>query len=224
MKKANSRISKTYADYVASKKANTITTVSLSVAVVILLAMNISKDEIIVMVPPNITEDAVIVNGKANGEYQKRFALPLAIMIGNTSYQNVDFVNAEIRKMFSPFLVQNVEQKLINEARIFKARELQQSFVVEDMIYSDTQNIVWVWGSKTLKGKGRKPLKENYTFEFQVTSSNGYPRVTHFKGYDGHPNSSKIISSSKETKTQYYTEEQLSLAEGLEVVTPKREK
>lgn len=224
MKKKDSLISATYADYKASKKQSNITIMALAIAVVILLIMVIRKDEIIIMVPPSISEDAVIKNGKTNGEYQKRFALPLAIMLGNVSYQNVDFISEELKKMFSPIILQGTEQQLINESRILKARELKQSFVVDDMLYSETQNIVWVWGSKTIKGKGSRPIKEDYTYEFQITAINGFPRVTHYKNYSGHPNSSRIKAKGVELKTRYYTDKQLSLSEGLDVTATKGNK
>tara|TARA_B100000953_G_scaffold90890_1_gene74086 strand:- start:48 stop:737 length:690 start_codon:yes stop_codon:yes gene_type:complete len=215
MKKSESFISKTYADYERYKRFAMVTIASLSVAVVLLMFMAFNKEPIVVMVPPNMTKDMVIEGDKASEEYQTQFAYQTALLVGNISKRNIDFVVDRMEEMLSPALRQVVSEKLKSEARVLQVRELEQTFSVDDVMYSDTRNIVWVWGKRSVKGKGVPPISDDYTYEFQFIVNNGMPRLTHYKAYSGHPTTTVIKSQGTEVVNEYYTEEQMKLKEGI---------
>ena len=101
MKKSDSFISKTYADYERYKRFAMITIVSLSITVVLLMFMAFSKEPIVVMVPPNMTQDMVIEGNKASEAYQTQFAYQTALLVGNISKRNIDFVVERMEELLS---------------------------------------------------------------------------------------------------------------------------
>jgi hypothetical protein len=92
-----------------------------------------------------------------------------------------------VEKMLSPFLQSNLEEGLRNEAQILKIRKASQTFVIEDMMYEPKNNLVWVWGTKTLKVHTGTEKKERFTYEFRIEANNGVPRITHYDAYAGIP-------------------------------------
>ena len=85
------------------------------------------------------------------------------------------------------------------------------------MLFNKDKGIVWVWGDRVVKGKGMPPISDNYTYEFQIMPVNGYPRVTHYDAYKGHPTVQQINQRGEKVEKRYYTEEQQDLSQGLEV-------
>jgi conjugal transfer pilus assembly protein TraE len=210
-------VGKSYAQYQNDRQKLLLSNSVLSAVVLILSYILLTQDEIIVMVPPQLDAEAKIINGEGDSEYQKRFAFSFANLIGNVTPKNVEFIVEQIDTSFSPALKGAIGQAIENDARILKSRDLESTFIVEDMLYNKHKNVVWVWGDRTVKGDGVPPISNPYTFEFQIKPVNGFPRVTHYDAYEGHPITQQIKQKGEKLETRYYTKEQDSLADGLEV-------
>lgn len=187
MKKQDSLTAKSYSDFEQSKKTNRITIACLSITSALLAIMAFtSKTEIIVK--PAQYEGELRVHGRqANQQYMLGHAMGIASLVGNISERNADFVTTTVLGMMSPFLRGELESGLKNEVQILKVRKASQQFVVEDMMYEPKNNIVWVWGLKTLKVHTGTEHKERWTYEFRIEPQNGSPRITHFDSYSGVP-------------------------------------
>jgi|GEM_PF-1437552 conjugal transfer pilus assembly protein TraE len=217
----NTLIGKSYADYKRERKFFHISGVAQAAAILLLAYFLVTRDEIIIMVPPQLEAETKIVNGEGDAEYQKRFAFSFANLIGNVTPKNVQFIVDQVNASFSPALRDATAQSIENDARILRSRDLKSTFVVEDMLFNDDRNIVWVWGERTIKGDGVPPVSNPYTFEFQIKPVNGFPRILHYDAFEGHPIIQKIKQRGEKLEKRYYTEEQESLATGLEVEVNK---
>jgi conjugal transfer pilus assembly protein TraE len=210
-------VGKSYAEYKQDKKYLMISNIALSAVVLILSYFLLTRDEIIVMVPPQLEAEAKIINGKGNEEYQKRFAFSFAHLIGNANPKNVEFIIEQMDKSFSPALRDAVGQSIENATRILRSRKLESTFVVDDMLYNKHKDIVWVWGDRTIKGDGIPPITEAFTYEFQIIPVNGFPRITHYNSYEGHPIKQTITQRGESLKPRFNTIDEESLANGLNV-------
>ena len=218
----NTLIGKNYAEYKRDKKFLLSSNAFLAALCLLLAYAMVTKDEVIVMVPPQMDAEVKIINGKGNEEYQKRFAFSFANLVGNVNPRNVDFIIEQMSKTFSPALQEAVGVKLANEARILRSRDLKATFVIDDMLYNKHRDIVWVWGDRTIKGDGIPPITENYTYEFRIEPLNGFPRVVHYDAYEGHPITQQIKQRADKVEKRFYTEDQMKLSEGLEVQTNRK--
>ena len=187
MKKEDSIAGMNYTDMLNTKKYMMITIVTLSLVVAGLLLALLFKDSEYIVTPPNYTKALHIKNGVGNQEYQQQFALSIAMMMGNIDSRNVDFVTGEVLKLMSPQLRSQTILTLKREAQLLKVRNASQTFVVEDMMFSARNNVMWVWGRKTLTNRSGEKDSRRYTYEFRIEPINGYPRITYFSGYDGQP-------------------------------------
>jgi conjugal transfer pilus assembly protein TraE len=209
------QIGKTYDDMLLSKKYLLISNTALAVSLAISIFINIASDDVIVMIPPNLTEEAIIVNGKANAEYQKRFSYAYALLLGNVNPANVDFVKQEMEKVLSPALQDLILEQIENESIIMKKRKITQRFDIDNMLYNDTQDIVWVWGDRTIKGVGTQSITEPHTYEFQIKPVNGKPRIVYFNSKKGNPKMSVVKTKGERLETNYFTKEQMGLTDGI---------
>lgn len=214
-------IGKNYAEYKRDKKFLMVSNIALSVVVLILGYILLTRDQVIVMVPPQLEAEATIINGKGNEEYQKRFAFSFASLVGNANPKNVGFIVQQMDKSFSPALKEAAGQSIENAVRILRSRGLESTFIMDDMLYNKHKDLVWVWGTRIVKGEGIPPITEAYTYEFQIKPVNGFPRVTHYLAYEGHPIQQKIIQRGEKLTPRYYTPEQQSMSDGLQVEVNK---
>lgn len=187
MKKKDSIVAKSYSDYENSKRWNKITITSLSVVLCITSYMALRNNVEVVVTPPQYSNELVIKGSRANEAYMTGHAMSIAGLIGNLNDRNVDFVVDQVTRMMTPYLRSNLEDVFIKEAQILKIRKATQHFIIEDMMYEPKNNIVWVWGEKTLKLSTGTEQTQRFTYELRIEPISGSPRITHFDAYTGVP-------------------------------------
>ena len=187
MKKADSLVGKSMSDYVAAKKFNMTLHFTLAATALVLAISLATKSTEVVVMPPTYSDTVVIEGNRANEHYMLQHAMGIASMVGNINERNVNFVVKTLLDMLSPFLRSSLEDGLNKEVQILKLRKASQQFVIEDMMYEPKNNLVWVWGTKTLTVKSGSKQEERWTYEFRIEPRNGAPKITHFDNYPGTP-------------------------------------
>jgi conjugal transfer pilus assembly protein TraE len=215
MKKRDSMAGAAYSDLIHTKKQMTWAIFAQSTAILFLLFMYFTKDQLIVVVPNTINEEIHIGEGVANAKYQKRYADYVASTIGNVNPNNIDHVKKNISDMLSPTLRSVLLPALEKEVTLLKVRELSQDFIVRDIIWSSKNDLVYVWGEKVTRTRnGQERDSEDYTYEVRVKPFNGYPRVLHLLGYKGTPkNNPKKAEESIKPDTPFYDGEVATIDE-----------
>ncbi|WP_240224667.1 type IV conjugative transfer system protein TraE [Rheinheimera hassiensis] len=208
MKKKDSIVAKSYSDYEKSKRVNQITIASLSVALCITTYMALRNNVEIIVTPPQYSSEIVIQGSRANEAYMTGHAMSIAGLIGNLNERNVDFVVDQVTRMMTPYLRSNLEGMFVKEAQILKIRKASQHFIIEDMMYEPKNNIVWVWGTKTLKLSTGTEDTQRFTYELRIEPVSGSPRITHFDAYNGVPRkkNNDYVVDAKPINTQHLEE------------------
>ncbi len=189
MNRNESFVGKSYMDLLASEKFYKVSIATLAIAVCILSVLVATKNVEVVVMPPDYTEP-VIVNGQyANQSYSAMHGLAIAAMIGNLNERNADFVSTQLIKLLSPYLQNQIGAVIEAEATILKTRRAEQTFLVENVQYEPKNQLVWVWGRKTLKFQGGGQQTNRFTYEFRIQPNHGSPRITHYDAYKGTPKS-----------------------------------
>jgi len=187
MKKNDSLIGKSLSDYQNSKRSNQIVITTLSVALCVTSFMALRNNTEVVVTPANFDKEITVRGSRANEAYMTGHALSIAGLAGNLNERNVDFVVNTLSRMMTPYLRTNLEEALMQEAQILKIRKATQSFVIEDMMYEPRNNLVWVWGTKTLQVSTGTTHNQRWTYELRIEPHAGMPRITHFDAYSGVP-------------------------------------
>ena len=184
--KPTSLTANAYMDLMASKKYYRMSIAFLSFAVLILAILVQGKNTEIVVMPPDYFEP-IIVDGKyANRSYIANHALSIALSLGNISSKNIDFVGDALMKVLSPRLQSKLGKALETEAKLLSKKRARQTFEVEDVMFRDSDNLVWVWGEKSTT-VGGNTMREYFTYEFRIEPNHGMPKITHFDAYPGKP-------------------------------------
>lgn len=176
-----------YSDLKQAKLMYRMTIAALSIAILILVIMLQGKKTEVVVMPPDYYEPVIVDGSYANRSYTASHALAIAVMLGNISPRNVDFVTEKFMKMLSPRLQSMLYGALDTEAKLLLRKRARQTFEVDDVMFRNEDNLVWVWGTKTTM-VGPNSAKDSFTYEFRLEPNNGIPKITHFDAYPGKPN------------------------------------
>ncbi|MHB9072008.1 MAG: TraE/TraK family type IV conjugative transfer system protein [Desulfobaccales bacterium] len=168
------------------------------VVCVVLLAANLllgvavlSRKEVVVLVPPLLKEQAKVSLKKADQKYQESWALFFALLLGNVTPRNIEFVAAEIEKYLAPSVYQDLMKDIYEQAKGIKEVNLSTTFEPRELVYDDKTQHVLVKGQMVMRGAFGKPQNLGKTFEFGIAVNNYYPEITFLNAYDKKPKEEK---------------------------------
>jgi type IV conjugative transfer system protein TraE len=201
------QIQESWSAAVASK--NIAQTVNLLLAgVLLLLALKVMVQKpVTIVVPPNFTQEFTMQGDEATEGYKALWANFVATTVGNTNPRNMDFNRDIISGMLSPHLQEAITSKMIRTSESMLTRKMTQTFTVQDAVYDPKNDITFVWGKKSVSVAKKEPLVTNWTFEIQIQSSQGMPRITYLKQYRGTPRASDLKSKQIKETPEYFSPE-----------------
>jgi conjugal transfer pilus assembly protein TraE len=168
------------------------------VVCVALLAANLllgvavlSRKEVVVLVPPLLKEQAKVSLKKADQKYQESWALFFALLLGNVTPRNIEFVALEIEKYLAPSVYQDLMKDIYEQAKSVKEVNLSTTFEPRELVYDDKTQHVLVKGQMVMRGAFGKPQNLGKTFEFGIAVNNYYPEITFLNAYDKKPKEEK---------------------------------
>lgn len=181
------------------------------VVCVALLAANLllgvavlSRKEVVVLVPPLLKEQARVSLKKADQKYQESWALFFALLLGNVTPRNIEFVASEVERYLAPSVYQNLMKDIYEQAKSVKEVNLSTTFEPQQLVYDDKTQHVLVKGQMVMRGAFGKPQSLGKTFEFGIAVNNYYPEITFLNAYDKKSEEEKpdATPSSKEPENK----------------------
>ena len=199
----NLQIYKSWSQAIASRNMAQIVNIAL-VGVVLLLALKaLFQKPIIIVTPPGFTQEFTMQGDRASQGYKISWANYVANTIGNTNPRNIDFNREVIVTMLSPNLQDALGNKLKRASEIMKTRKMTQNFTLQDAVYDPKNDIVYIWGRKIIKVARQEPISANWTYEVQIKSRQGMPRITYLKQYSGTPKAIDLKSKNSKKTPEY---------------------
>lgn len=177
-----------------------VNSIAMLIIAVLVVKNQFLTDPVIIVLPPNMTEEVKVVGNKASESYKTQWALFFSTLIGNINPTNIGFVTTAILDALSPDLQAKTRESLQQQANIMQARGVEQSFKPIDMYYDTKNDMVYVWGTKSTRliNVPDKTESSKWTFEWVLGMKNGRPRIAYVNQYSGTPNIKKITINGKE--------------------------
>ncbi len=146
-----------------------------------------SKDAVVRLIPPTLTEETVVAQNQADEVYHKSFALHVANLIGNVSPDNVQFIISSIEPLLSPAIRNEVMTILADQVDSIQTNELSMTYRAREVIYDPVQNMTWVSGIQTRKNRDGTENSQIRTFEIVLRVKNGLPEMNFIDAYPDVP-------------------------------------
>ncbi len=160
-------------------------------AIVILLFLLISRNEIVVITPYTQSGDAWVGKENASQSYKEAWGLFFAQELGNVTPANVDFLKDRIGPLLSSGVYKDFMGILGIQAQQIKEDRVVLRFEPSSVEYEKETDRVFVTGRLYTRGFSDKESSEERTYEFQITIGNYAPRLLWMDIYRGLPRTLK---------------------------------
>lgn len=170
----------------------------------------LKKDTAIVLIPPGLSEKSELAKNKASEGYKKAWAMYVAMLIGNVTPENADFVQESFSGMITGEIRAMVSEQITQELDALKEEKVSSSFDVMRVTYEPETDKVFVTGKNRMTGVGGKTYPTEQTFEFKIDVKQYSPIITHMASYEGMPKLLSVLQK-EEAKLKAEAERQQKL-------------
>lgn len=207
----------------ASERSHNQKLVFLLATTCVVLAIGlVNKKTVVILVPPELSQESEISSNNASAEVKKAWGLMVANLAGNVTPGNVGFIERSLKGVLAPQLYHELLEALQQQALTIKDGQITLTFVPSDVTYQASKNKVYVSGETTKRGPFSEPIREKKTFEFEIVVINYRPYVASWNAYAGGPRIDHQPQSPQEAKEALETQEALEAREASDP-TPEME-
>lgn len=160
----------------------------------------ISRDTVVVVTPPGMTEQAWLDSTAAADSFTEAWALYVASVVGNVKPATAGM----IRQTLEPLLDSSIYQDVINvvEEQVSQIRRdrVTLSFEAKEVLREkDNPNKFFVVGKSVMTGPNGKPDRTNVTYEVELHIKNYRPIITYIGTYSGGPKTADVVRRESQT-------------------------
>ncbi|MBW8191375.1 hypothetical protein K0504_10025 [Neiella marina] len=199
----NLQVERSWSAAVASRNMAQVVNVTLGAAVLFLAFSLWLKDPHTVVTPPKFTQELTMVGDQASPSYKVGWAVFVGETVGNINPRNINFKRDLLIGMLSPNLQDSLGDQVERTVELMKTRKITQNFVMDDAHHDPRNDIVYVWGNKVTKAVRQDPIVTKWTYEIQIQSRQGQPRISYFKQYAGTPSGSELRGHATKNTPDY---------------------
>lgn len=162
------------------------TVAALSIAVVIQTIALMWRDEIVVLVPPELSAKTEIASARAGQDYTKAWGLHIATLIGNVTPGNGGFIKEAIYPLLSPEIHNEVTTIIEKQLDQLERDRVALRFEPRRVLQKDDRVFVFGYGVTSAVG-GAETERTKRTYEIELEIERHRPVIRHLGTYEGEP-------------------------------------
>lgn len=166
----------------------------------------LSERERVALVPPFLNERITVSWNSASEGYYKSWGLYFAVLIGNITPSNVDFVTDILSTFLDEKIYTSVKPKLIalSQDPIFRESGGASVFAPGHIAFEPETSKVFVPGTMTMTSYAKaQPELKNVVYEFAIYIKDGVPKISYLDSYEGvQPRTLKWMAANPELAKQ----------------------
>lgn len=190
-------LGKTWSGALTENKFLRIGVAGSGIAMVILAYAAVSKPTIVTMVPPNLKQQVWVSEGSAAQGYKTSWGLYMAMLLGNATPGNVDYLKQAIGPVLSPSIYKETMDALNKQSIHIKQDGVTMRFEQRTVQYEKSTNKVFVQGYSYVRGAGGDETRDTRTYEFKINVQDYAPVFTYFDTYSGRARTQEALAHEK---------------------------
>jgi len=167
-----------------------------------LLASNIvtscavmTRDEIVAVVPPTLTEKSWVSKNTASQDYTESWAYFVAQLVGNVTPHNANVVKDALGPLLSQDIYQNVMKVLDEQIMQIRQDRVTLLFEPEKVLRDNANpNKMYVTGRSVTEGPAGGKKRASRTYEIELTVVNYKPVITWISTNSGDPRTADVVA------------------------------
>ena len=167
--------------------------VVLSVALLICIISMVSKDEIIILQPVTLGEDAWVTSDNSSQSYKEAWGFWMATLVGNVTPESVSFIKERVGPLLSPMIYNEVIAALQAQAAAIREDSITMRFEPKYVEYELETNKVFIYGSSFVKGQVSEEERVERTYEYEIKINNYGPSFVDMDTYSSKPKTIQFL-------------------------------
>ena len=166
----------------------------------------LSERERVTLVPPYLNERVTVGWNSASEGYYKSWGLYFAVLIGNITPSNVDFIINILSTFLDEKIYTSIKPKLIalSQDPIFRESGGASVFAPGHITFEPETSKVFIPGTMTMTSYAKaQPELKNVVYEFAIYIKDGVPKISYLDSYEGvQPRTLKWMAANPELAKQ----------------------
>lgn len=176
--------------------------------VLVLYSLLLFKKETIVIIQPfTLSNEASVMKDDSTQSYKEAWGLALAILLGNATPGNVEYIKESISPMLHSSIYIDAMIALQMQIDQIKEDRISTRFEPRAVYFETTTKKVFVSGYSFIQSGIGKPDKKERTYEFIIDVSNYMPVIKLIDTYQGQARTEDILKKVNETKKRLKAKE-----------------
>lgn len=167
---------------------------ALAVCLLVVGFAAVTKDVVVTVVPPTLTEKAWVSKTEAGAEYTEAWALYIAMMIGNVTPSNASIVKDAIGPLLESSIYQDTMNVLDKQIHQIRQDRVTLSFEPQKVLRDSVNaNKFFVTGRSIAEGPTGEKKRGNRTYELELQIKNYKPVLSWISTNSGNAKTQDII-------------------------------
>ncbi|MEZ5934826.1 MAG: TraE/TraK family type IV conjugative transfer system protein [Alphaproteobacteria bacterium] len=162
------------------------TVAGLSVCVLVQTFALMSRDEIVVLVPPELSAEMEVASSRATQDYTKAWGLHIATLIGNVTPGNGAFIKESVYPLLSPEVHDQVTTIIERQLDQLERDRVALRFEPRRVVQKGSRVFVFGYGvTSAIGGADEERTKRTYEVELEIERHR--PVIRYLRTYAGEP-------------------------------------
>jgi conjugal transfer pilus assembly protein TraE len=176
---------KSWKGSLAENKYSRYIILTMAIANLVLVMVALSKDQTVVLVPPELTRESKVASKQADAGYKEAWATHVAMMLGNVTPRTAKYVSEQVGKLMGPRVYRQMMDGITEQAKRIEDDQLTIQFAPNTAFYLPEKDVVVVTGEYTLRGMQDSEERMLRTYEIGIDVNNYAVRVDSMEVYEG---------------------------------------
>lgn len=177
-------LNKSWSGWKREVSFNRLSNIMLSLAVLVLVVMNLRTETVVVIEPFNLAEAAQLTPNKIGAQYQEQFAWVVAEAVGNVNSENVRFVTEAISPLLSARIRNQVIGSIEDDLIRMTDSRMKVGFDAQRLI-TRSKGVVFVEGVQSTWVLNEPERPQPFFYEIHVETINYRPVITRIRAESG---------------------------------------
>lgn len=157
----------------------------LVLANVVLAFIALTKKDVIVLVPPGLTQRSELAENQASAGVKESWATYIAMTLGNVTPRTAPYLTETLGKVIAPRAYKTLLNNINEQTRVIEDQQVTVQFVPNEVFYLPESDVVVVSGEFTLRGMRDAEKHLVRTYEIGMTVQDYMVRMDSLKVYEG---------------------------------------
>lgn len=172
--------------------------VALMVLMVVQFWSTASKDEVVAIVPPTMSEKGWVSQTDSSSTYSDAWVLYVAMMLGNVTPDNAEVVKSAIGPILDPEIYQNVMTVLSDQIQSIRKDRVSMAFQPDKVLRdSEKPNLFYVTGRAVTEGPTGEKSRTARTYEVELSIKDFKPVIEWLSTYTGAPRTAAVLARER---------------------------